>query len=429
MFAALTLRHAPGRGAQHKRSSPGNLFLYNVRMPLALHPAPVLNPARIPRARIAALYVHIPFCFHKCHYCDFYSITRQTPERMQTFVNLILREAEMWSDHAIAPKTIFFGGGTPTLLPVDEMRRLLLGLKQRFDLSGVNEWTVEANPATVSLEYCQMLRETGVDRISFGAQSFDRTELKQLERHHDPEDVPKSLALARQAGFQRLNIDLIYAIPGQTLESWEKSLEAALALQTSHLSCYGLTYEPNTAITVRKRLGQFQPAEESLELQMLRHTRKRLTARGLPPYEISNYAKRDQECRHNLAYWLGENYIALGPSGASHVEGNRWRNAPHLGEWESAVTSENVPAIDVEQLSPRRRAGELAMLMLRLARGIDFADFAARTNFDAKTLWAPVIERYTAAGLLTSDHTRVALTEAGIAVADALASEFLNASD
>src|SRR3954468_11318953 len=125
-----------------------------------------LSPAQVPAATVRALYVHIPFCFHKCHYCDFYSITRQTPERMQNFVDLILREAEMWTEHTITPRTIFFGGGTPTLLPIDEMRRLLLGLKERFDLSQVDEWTVEANPANVSLEYCQMLHETGVDRIS-----------------------------------------------------------------------------------------------------------------------------------------------------------------------------------------------------------------------------------------------------------------------
>ena len=219
----------------------------------------------------------------------------------------------MWAGREVLPRTIFFGGGTPSLLPVEQMRRLILGLRDRFDLSRVDEWTVEANPATVSAEYCAMLRAAGVNRISFGAQSFDRIELKQLERHHDPEDVPRSLELARAAGFERLNLDLIYAIPGQTLSSWEKSLDAALALGTSHLSCYGLTYEPNTAITVRKRLGQFSAAEESVELSMLRYARMRLAAAKMQAYEISNYARDGEECRHNLVYWLGENYVGLGP--------------------------------------------------------------------------------------------------------------------
>jgi oxygen-independent coproporphyrinogen-3 oxidase len=397
-------------------------------MQLALHAAPSLDPAQLPRAPIHGLYVHIPFCFHKCHYCDFYSITRQTPERMERFVDLVLREAEVWSDRLVAPRTIFFGGGTRTLLRIDLLRLLLAGLGRRFDLSRVNEWTVEANPATVTDEYCHMLRGSGVDRVSFGAQSFDAKDLKQLERHHDPEDVPRSLELARRAGFERLNLDLIYAIPGQTFESWESTLQQAIALGTSHLSCYGLTFEPNTPIAVRRRLGQLQQAEETLELRMLRHARSRLAAGGLPAYEISNYAAVGQECGHNLAYWMGENYLSLGPSGASHIDGWRWRNAPHLGEWESAVGSGKLAAIEAEHLSPRHRAGELGMLMLRLARGLDFADFAARTGFDARRLWADLMDRYSRAGLLEVDSKSLRLSESGLAVADSLASELLNMS-
>src|SRR6188508_3213551 len=162
-----------------------------------------LTPATAPAGDVEALYVHIPFCFHKCHYCDFYSITRQGDDRMAKFVDLMLREAEMWlaspAGRDARPQTVFFGGGTPTLLPENLMRRLLAGLRERFDLSRVNEWTVEANPATVDGAYLSMLRETGVDRLSFGAQSFDRRELAVLERHHDPDDVHRSLAAARSA--------------------------------------------------------------------------------------------------------------------------------------------------------------------------------------------------------------------------------------
>src|SRR5438552_11534713 len=211
----------------------------------------------VPRQIVPGLYVHIPFCFHKCHYCDFYSITRQSTDRMQRFVDLILREAELWSGRC-RPRTVFFGGGTPSLLPFAEMRRLLIGLRQRFDFSQTQEWTIEVNPATANFEYCQMLRKHGVDRLSFGGQSFNPSELKMLERHHDPQDVPRSIDIARRAGFDRLNVDLIYAIPGQSLNSWLQSLESTIALGTSHISCYGLTYEPNTPMAVRKRLGQFQ---------------------------------------------------------------------------------------------------------------------------------------------------------------------------
>src|SRR5687768_6414449 len=203
-----------------------------------------VRPRELPRQLVDSLYVHIPFCFHKCHYCDFYSITRQGAERMNRFTSLILREAEMWTRHGDAPplrpKTIFFGGGTPTLLRIELMKGLIDGLRARIDFSDVNEFTCEANPATVSIEYCRMLRECGVDRMSFGAQSFDRTQLATLERHHDPDDVPASVTIARQAGFERLNVDLIYAIPGQSLDSWKRSLHTAVQLNLKHYSCYGL---------------------------------------------------------------------------------------------------------------------------------------------------------------------------------------------
>ena len=388
------------------------------------------RPAALPRAVVGGLYVHVPFCFHKCHYCDFYSITRQSPERMSRFVDLLLAEADLWTAPdapRVRPHTIFFGGGTPSLLPLEPMRRLIQGLRQRFDFSDLDEFTVEVNPATASLEYCAMLRECGVGRLSFGAQSFDRGELLALERHHDPDDVPRSLELARGAGFARLNIDLIYAIPGQSLDSWCASLESAVALGTTHLSCYGLTYEPNTPMAVKKRLGHVCAAEESLELEMLHHARRRLREAGIPPYEISNYAAPGQECRHNLLYWTGGNYAGLGPSAASHVEGHRFRNRPHLGEWERAVASRELPAIEYEVLDARRRAAELVMLMLRLARPIEFDDYAARTGFDARALFADPIDRLARAGLLRVGEAGFALSERGVDVADAVASEFLAA--
>jgi oxygen-independent coproporphyrinogen-3 oxidase len=264
-----------------------------------------------------------------------------------------------------------------------------------------------------------------VDRLSFGAQSFNPNELSILERHHDPRDVPRSLELARRAGFTRLNVDLIYAIPGQDIASWSDSLEQAIALGTPHLSCYGLTYESNTPMAVKKRLGVFQAVDESLELEMLHHTRRRLTETGRPPYEISNYAIPGEQCRHNLVYWTGGNYLGLGPSAASHVEGWRWRNRPHLGEWEQAVAADNLPATDAEQLTPLQRAGELAMLMLRLTRGIEFAAFSGRTGRSAQETFAEPIERLSKLGLIRIDPDAIRLTEAGLDVADAVSAEFL----
>jgi oxygen-independent coproporphyrinogen-3 oxidase len=273
-----------------------------------------------------------------------------------------------------------------------------------------------------------MLREFGVDRISFGAQSFDRRELAVLERHHEPEDVARSVEAARAAGIKRINVDLIFAIPGQSMEMWGKSLEAALELGTKHLSAYNLTYEPNTPLTVKKKMGQVTAVEEGLELAMLEATRSRMAAAGLPAYEISNFAALGQECQHNLRYWNGEDYIGLGPSAASHVQGHRWKNAGNLGKWEEGIGKVELPAVDMEILSPRQRMGELAMLQLRLASGIDVAEFRRRTGEDPRSAFADPIERYTAERLLECSDTEVRLTKSGIRFADAIAAEFLQQS-
>jgi oxygen-independent coproporphyrinogen-3 oxidase len=238
--------------------------------------------------------------------------------------------------------------------------------------------------------------------------------------------VPRSIEFARSAGFTRLNLDLIYAIPGQSLESWQQSLEQALAIGTPHLSCYGLTYESNTPIAVKKRLGQMIPTEDSVELQMLHATRARLRQANMRPYEISNYAVPGEECRHNLVYWTGGNYLALGPSGASHIEGHRWKNRPHLGEWEQAIDEGELPAADYEVLTLEQRAGELAMLMLRLEEGLSCDVYTARTGLDALKVYAATADNLVKLGLIEVSDRKISLTERGIDVADAVAGEFVN---
>ena len=395
--------------------------------PASLAPQPL--PGRLPSTVVDGLYVHIPFCFHKCHYCDFYSITQQSPQRMEAFVDRLLAEAAGWAADprgtTLRPRTIFFGGGTPSLLPLVAMRRLLVGLRRTFDLSAVQEWTIEVNPATAELDYCRMMRDHGVDRLSFGAQSFSRAELALLERHHDPEDVPRSVEIARVAGLSRMNLDLIFALPGQSMGAWSASLQAAIALGTPHLSCYALTYEPNTPMTARLHRKEFEAAAEPVELAMLHHTRDRLAEVGIPAYEVSNFAAAGEACQHNLNYWTGGSYLGLGPSAASHVAGVRWKNRPHLGEWEAAVDGGSLPVADVEILSPAQRAGELAMLMLRLEDGLQFDAAERRLGFDVRLQFKAVIPRLEKLGFVRVDSGSVRLTRRGLDVADGVAAEFL----
>lgn len=391
-----------------------------------LQPSTLVDAARAHagRLRFSGLYVHVPFCVHKCHYCDFYSITRQTPLRMASFVDRLLAEAALWSSACAETtfRTVFFGGGTPSLLSADQLRRLVEGLRSRLDLSQVDEFTVECNPATVDFDWLAAAASLGVNRLSFGAQSFHRDELRVLERHHDPADVHESLTLARRAGFSRLSLDLIYGIPGQTLERWADSLEAALSCGTTHLSAYLLTYEPGTPLTVRRRLGQLIPLDEAVELSMLGYTRRRLREAGLPAYEISNFAAPGQVCHHNLNYWRGGSYLGLGPSAASHWDGWRWRNRPHLGEWERCVDAATLPAIDVEQLPHDRRVAERAYLNLRLTEGVVWDDLGE----GARERFGDFVQRYQRTGLLACDDRRFWLTETGVAVADGLSAELLS---
>jgi oxygen-independent coproporphyrinogen-3 oxidase len=386
-----------------------------------------IDPCALPRIDVPGLYVHIPFCFHKCHYCDFYSITRQTPERMDRFVDLLMVELDRWlaaGAQRFVPRTVFFGGGTPSLLPFDSMKRLLSSLRSRLDFAQLREWTIEVNPATADLDYLKMLRSFGVDRISMGAQSFDERELATLERHHHPVDVERSVALCREAGFGRVNIDLIYAIPGQSLDSFMKSLERAIDLKLDHYSCYNLTYEPNTPMAVKQRLGRIQGVEESIEIQMLLATRKRLAEVGCPPYEISNYAAAGQECLHNLTYWRGESYLGIGPSAASHIEGVRFKNRSHLGEWERAIHAGELPATDQERLSQEQREGEYMMLGLRLAEGVSVARFESKFGRSLRKRFADQLAQLETLGFITVDSD-VRLTDKGLPLADAVAAEFL----
>ncbi len=398
----------------------------SVSLPLATTTGRQFDAAALPPVRFNSLYVHVPFCGHKCHYCDFYSITRQSAERMARFVDLILAEADLWHRAAIGPfQTLFFGGGTPSLLPPSDMVRLINGLTERFGLATGCEFTVECNPSRVNREYFEMLVKCGVNRVSLGMQSSHKSELGFLERDHNPSEVPDAVLAARQAGLRRINVDLIYAIPGQTMQSWEKSLSDAVDLGVDHISAYGLTYESNTALAVRKRLGEFSAAPEDLEVAMMRRARELLEGAGYLAYEISNFSRPGETCRHNLNYWHGGSYLALGPSGASHAAGHRWKNRPHLGEWERAVETGQLPIFEYEHLLPAARGAEMVYLMLRTSAGVNAEHVRRETTVDPLTAFARQIDFLDRQGLIQVSDSGFTLTAKGLPVADAIAAEFL----
>jgi oxygen-independent coproporphyrinogen III oxidase len=331
---------------------------------------------------VRSLYIHVPFCFHKCHYCDFYSLV-DTRDRQAAFTDRLVHELRALAPFAAgAPlRTIFVGGGTPSLLAVEHWQRLLGELDERFDLSDLRaargEFTVECNPETVSPALMDTLRAGGVNRASVGAQSFNPVHLKTLERWHDPDNVAKAIDLARAAGIPRQSLDLIFGIPGQTLADWERDLSIALSIGTEHLSCYNLTYEPNTAMTKRLELGHFEPADEEVEVAMFHATLRHVRAVGMERYEVSNFARPGCESLHNLAYWRQEQWLAAGPSASGHVirggGGWRWKNVPRLDDYLKPSASGLPEALDIEGPDAKRALVERIMMGIRLSEGLDAA--------------------------------------------------------
>ncbi|MFI4898367.1 MAG: radical SAM family heme chaperone HemW, partial [Phycisphaerales bacterium JB059] len=320
-----------------------------------------------------SLYIHVPFCAHKCHYCDFYSIVDRQ-DRQAAFTRRLIRELTALAPFAGPIETIFVGGGTPTLLAPECWVDLLDALHDRFDLSrlrsGAAEFSVECNPETATPELFETLRAGGVNRISIGAQSFNPTHLKTLERWHNPDNVARSIDMARAAGIERQSLDLIFGVPGQSLADWGEDLTRVLELGTEHLSCYALTYEPNTAMTARLERHEFEPADEDVEADMYELTLERLAASGLERYEVSNFARPGRECAHNLAYWRQRDWLAAGPSASGHIAGRRWKNAARLDDYLRTDDEGFAPIMEHEPPDGRRAVSERIMTGIRLREGL-----------------------------------------------------------
>ncbi len=430
---------------------------------------------------VDALYLHVPFCSHKCHYCDFYSIVDRTG-RQTAFVDALMHELDRWTSDAshaettpLRPRTVFFGGGTPSLLRPALWRTLLDFMQCRGVLEHVEEFTVEANPDTVTEELVDVLAAAGVNRVSLGVQSFDRSMLKALQREHEPAHVPRAVNILRNGGVDNVNVDLIFAVPGQTIPMLDADLDAALELNPHHVSCYNLTYEPGTPMTSRMHAGQLSPAPESLERAMLQRVIDRMDLAGFVHYEISNWGKREQEsrraeeqgieqksrksenkkiamasddktapssiscssalplscsdhtplscslCLHNLMYWTNANWLGLGPSAASHVNGRRWKNEGNLGRY--LADSPRPAVVESERLDPDRQLGEHLMLGLRLRQGVDRAWLSARMRADDER-W-DTIDSLVGMGMLQRSSGRLRLTAEGLFVADAVIAKLL----
>lgn len=345
-----------------------------------------------------SLYLHIPFCAAKCHYCDFNSYAGMLGLREQ-YVEALRAEIALAGERARAEdgqrrrcRTIFFGGGTPSLLEAEQVRILLSAASEAFTLDEDAEITLEANPGTLEYSRLDQVRTLGVNRLSMGAQSFDADLLRWMGRIHSPHEIETAMAAGRAAGFANINLDFIYALPGQSLRMWSETLDRALALAPEHLSLYSLIVEEGTPLHKWVRQGTVTPADEDVAADMYELAEERLAAAGYVHYEISNWAKPGFECRHNLTYWHNLPYIGLGAGAASWFDGHRYAEARPLRGYiarvdraragnEAELPAMRLPAgaiVEDEAIPRDLEMAETAMLGLRLVGGIDLADFACR---------------------------------------------------
>lgn len=381
----------------------------------------------------SSLYIHVPFCLHKCGYCDFYSLV-DTEDRQSAFVERLGRELAAWAPWAGPIRTIFVGGGTPTLLRPELWVAMLAAVRGSFDLCGRHgeiEFTVECNPETASPELFEVLATGGVNRLSIGAQSFRPHLLHTLERWHHPENVARAISMARAAGIRRCSIDLIFGIPGQTLDLWSQDLKFALDLGLDHISCYALTYEPGTAMSARLARRELTRADEDLEADMYEFTLEACRSAGLDRYEVSNFARQGQECRHNLAYWRQEQWIAAGPSASGHLAGYRWKNLPRLGDYLSRSEAGFPRVVDVEPPDPARALAERLMSAVRLREGVprqSVMEAAERLGHEVASRIQAVAQRAIEHGDLREVGDYWMPTDRGILLADRIGSEFIRAA-
>ena len=370
---------------------------------------------------MAGVYVHIPFCASRCSYCDFFS-TLQLEQTGADYVEAVIAEALLRREelHGETVRTLYLGGGTPSQLPLPLLSRLIAGLGECFDLSGVEEFTVEANPDDVTAAWCEALPPLGVNRVSMGVQTFEDDILRLIGRRHTSSQVVDAVARLRDTGIDNISIDLIYGLPGQTIASWTDSVERALALTPQHISAYGLTYEEGTRLWRQRERGEVTEVPEEQCLEMYRILVQSLQRAGYEHYEISNFALPGYHSRHNSSYWNDTPYLGLGAGAHSYDGEVRRSNPANLQEYIDKVMA-GKPAFEQEELTRWERYDERVMLGLRTSQGVD----AGRLRHDfGETAWQHFTREakpHIAAGYLrVTEDVRYVLTRDGIMLSDSI---------
>lgn len=360
------------------------------------------------------LYIHIPFCHRICPYCSFYKHTAGSTN-IDEFVEAVLQEAHIYSKKlSVQPESIYIGGGTPTFLNSRALGRLLQGLRDSFNFADLSEWTVEANPATFDQSKALLMRKSGVTRISLGVQSWAHSELALLGRDHCEDDVLHAFTVLRDVDMPSINVDLMFSLPSQTLIRWRESLERTIDLKPEHVSAYNLTIEEDTEFFNRHQAGDF-PLSEDRDAEHFYLADNLLGSAGYKHYEISNFAIDGHESVHNKGYWMGRDYLGLGPSAVSTIKHCRWTNIANTGEYVSRAKGGGSTIKEFEYLTPNDRTNEAIALQLRTSAGLSLAKLAH--------VPLTVIDSLRSAGFLEVQGSKAYLTRSGFPLADTIATE------
>jgi oxygen-independent coproporphyrinogen III oxidase len=367
----------------------------------------------------AGIYLHIPFCRSRCSYCDFATDVFKNEETVERYVNALVKEILSFESAIRNPKsaidTIYFGGGTPSLLSPNQLEKILDAVYKTFSVEKKIELTMEMNPATVTPETLNAYRSLGVNRASFGAQTFDDTELKRLGRRHTADDVRETIDLLRNAGFQNVSFDLIAGLPRQTLKDWERNLEEALKLKPEHLSLYLLEIHEGTPLAEQIRSKRQPLPDEDLAGEMYELMLDQVSAAGYAQYEISNFSLPGFESKHNSKYWLCEPVYAFGVSAHSFDgRGARWANERDTNQYVRLIESGKSPIVEKIALDEKQLSAEFAFLGLRLAKGLNLNDYRARFGIDLREAFADDLSRLEDSGLISIDSHLLKLSRKGM---------------
>ena len=376
----------------------------------------------------AGIYIHIPFCRARCSYCDF-ATGAYDAALADRYVRAVEREARPLAraEESASADTVYFGGGTPSLLTPAQLSRLLAAVRRRFRVGADAEVTLEMNPGTVSPEVLRGFRDAGVNRASFGAQTFDDAELRRLGRTHTADDVRRTLSMLREAGFDNVSFDLIAGLPAQTLAAWERNLSEALALSPEHLSLYLLEVHEATPLAAQIREGRYQPPDEDLAAEMYELMVERTRAEGFEQYEISNFCREGRESRHNVKYWTGEPFYGFGCS-AHSFDGRaaRWSNERDVRAYVNLIENEGAALVERVELDEREAGAEALFLGLRLLRrGVNLSEHRARFRRDVREEYAEDLRRFGDAGLLEMEGDVLRLTARGALLSNEVFAAFV----